>query len=301
MRAFCLIVMGCGLAWAQSTSTYVVDGQRVETGKSDGITYSVESARSLNGRTSPLERVEERVVESSATGSVVERVIRRYDPNGNLAQTEKVRIEERKNSDGSTSTETVTWRGDVNGRLEVAERVRGTTVPSEGGTRSELTVERPTLNGGFETLEKRSISERKSGATTQQETVTLRRDAAGRFSEALRQVKERTEQDGLVTENSAQYEPGTTGRMQLASQSVSRSVKNADGSQRTEVDLFRVEAPGRPTSSRPQLIEQQVIERRPSASGAVESLSVRRPPLDGGRPSGSFQKVAERVCTGTCK
>ncbi len=302
MRALCLFVLYCAFAWAQSTSTYVVDGQRVETGKTNGVSYSVESAPSLNGRVSPLERVEERIVESSPAGKVVERTIRRYDPNGNPTQVEKVRVEERKNPDGSTSAETVTWRGDINGRLQVAERVRGLSKPSEGGTRSELTVERPTLNDSFETIEKRTVSERKSGQTTDQEVVTWRRDPSGRFSEALRQVTERSERNGRTTENTAQYEVGTTGRMELASQTVSRSVKNADGSEHTEVDIYRAAAPGRPASAEPQLIEQQVIERRSSAPGTVvESLSVRRPPLDGGKPSGGFQKVSERTCKGECK
>jgi hypothetical protein len=289
-------------AWAQTSSTYVVDGQRLESGKLNGGTYSVESARSINGRAAPRQRVEERVIESTADTKVIERVTRRFDSNGNPGQTEKVRISERKNPDGSLATETVTWWADVNGRLQVFERAKGVSRPTQGGTNSEVIVERPTLNGGFETLEKRTTTERKSGQTVEQDTITWRRDASGRFSEAARQTTARTEKDGQVTENVARYETGAAGRLELASQAVSRSVKNADGSERTETDIYRAAVPGRSTSSTPRLIEQEVVERRPGAPGTVvETVSVRNPAPDGAKPAGAYRKISERVCTGECK
>ena len=302
MRAFCLMMICCALVAAQSSYTYDAGGRRVESGKLNGGTYTVETAPSLNGRTAPLERVEERVVREDATTRVVERQVRRYDPNGNPGQMEKVRIEERKNPDGTTATETVTWRADVNGRLEIAERTRAQVRPAGDVVRSDVTIERPTLNGGFEAVEKRSATERKTGPGVQQEIVTLRRDSSGRFSEALRQVTEKTEKDGRTTENAAQFELGPTGRLELASQTVSRSVKNPDGSQRTELEVYRTGASGRVSGGQPQLIEQQLVERRPGEGGTVvESLSVRRPAVDGTKPSGSYQKVSERVCKGECK
>jgi hypothetical protein len=307
MRALCLMMTCCALAWAQASYTYDINGRRVEgpravSGKLDGGSYKVESARSINGRVTPLEQVEERVLEEDGSKRVVERLIRRYYPNGDPGQTEKIRIEERKNPDGTTSTETLTWRADVNGRLELAERARGETRPAGDTVSSDLSIERPALNGAFETVEKRSATERKTGQSVRQETVTWRRDAGGRFSEALRQVTERTEQNGRATENQAQYEPGPAGRLELTSQTVSRSVKNADGSERTELDVYRVWVPGRPVAPEPRLIEQQLVERRPGAAGTVlESVSVRRPAPDGSKPSGAYQKIGERVCAGECK
>ena len=307
MRALCLLMTCCALAWAQTGYTYDINGRPVEgpravSGKLDGGSYKVESAPSINGRPTPLERVEERVIETDGSKRVVERLIRRYDPNGNPGQAEKVRIEERKNPDGTTATETLTWRADVNGRYQLAERARGETRPDGAGVRSDLSIERPSLNGAFETVEKRSATEHKTGQSVQQETVTWRRDAGGRFTEALRQVTETTQQNGRATQNQAQYEPGPAGRLELTSQTVSRSVKNADGSERTELDVYRIWFPGRPVADQPQLIEQQLIERRPGAGGTVlESVRVRRPAPDGSKPSGAYQKIGERVCAGECK
>jgi hypothetical protein len=302
MRAICLLMVCCALACAQTSYSYDMNGRRVESGRLDGRTYTLETVPSLNGRRVPLERVEERVVEQDSSRSVVERTVRRFDQNGNPAQTEKVRIEERKNADGTASTETLTWRADINGRLELAERARAEARPTAAGLRTELTVERPTLNGAFEPLEKRSTIERKTDGRVQQETVTWRPDSNRRFGEVLRQVTERTERDGRTTENTAQYEVGPTGSMEIALQTVSRSVKNPDGSERIEVDLYRNVVPGRPRADEPRLIEQQLVERRPGAAGTtVESVSVRRPAPDGSRPAGAYQKIAERVCAGECK
>jgi hypothetical protein len=307
MRALCLMMTCCALAWAQASYTYDINGRPVEepravAGKLDGGSYKLESARSINGRVTPLERVEERVIEQDGSRRVIERFIRRYDPNGNPGQTEKIRIEERKTPDGVTATETLTWRADVNGRLQLAERARGETRPAGDAVSSDLSIERPTLNGAFETVEKRSATERKTAQGVRQETVTWRRDAEGRFSEALRQVTERTGQDGRATENQAQYEAGPAGKLELTSQTVSRSVKNADGSERTELDVYRVWVPGRPTAESPRLIEQQLVERRPGADGTVvESVSVRRPAPDGSNPSGAYRKIGGRVCAGECK
>jgi hypothetical protein len=302
MRAFCLLVVCCAPAWAQASYSYDMNGRRVESGRLNGATVTVETAPSANGRRVPLERIEERVVEQDGSRSVVERTIRRFDQNGNPAQTEKVRIEERKSADGTASTETVTWRADINGRLELAERARAEARPSAAGLRTETTIERPTLNGAFEPREKRSTTERKSDGRVQRETVTWRPDSNRRFGEVLRQVTERTERDGRTTENTAQYEVGPAGKMEIALQSVSRSVKNADGSERVEVDLFRNVVPGRPRAGEPGLIEQQLVERRPGAGGTVvESVSVRRPLPDGSQPAGAYQKIAERVCAGECK
>lgn len=307
MRALCLMMTCCALAWAQTSYTYDINGRRVEgpraiSGKLDGGSYKVESARSINGRMTPLEQVEERVIEQDGSKSVVERLIRRYDPNGNPGQADKIRIEERKNPDGTTATETLTWRADVNGRLQLAERARGETRPAGDAVTSDLSIERPALNGAFEIVEKRSATERKTVQGVRQETVTWRRDAGGRFGEALRQVTEKTEQDGRATENQAQYEPGPAGRLELTSQTVSRSAKNADGSERTELEVYRVWVPGRPVAEAPRLIEQQLVERRPGADGTVvESVSVRRPAPDGSPPSGAYRKIGERVCAGECK
>ncbi|MBI4877473.1 MAG: hypothetical protein HY822_22825 [Acidobacteria bacterium] len=307
MRAFCLTLLCCAPAWTQASYTYDLNGRRVEgtrmaAGKLGGGSFTVESARSASGRVIPLERVEERVLQQDSSTRVVERILRRFDQNGQPASVQKVRVEERKNPDGTTSTESLTWQTDVNGRYELTERARGLVRPVEGGSRSEVTVERPTLNGGMETVEKRTATERKSGTGVEQEVAAFQRVAAGGFGEAWRQVTRRSEENGRTVENAAQYEVGPSGRVELVGQRVSRTVKNADGSERSEVDLYRLNIPGRPVADQPRLREQQILERRPGAGGTVvESVSVREPAPDGSKPSGAYRKVAQRVCTGECR
>ena len=71
-----------------STSAVNINGDRVADGpavihsKSDGRSETTEIVQSINGRTVPIERVEERVVRDDSSGRVVERLIRRYVQTG---------------------------------------------------------------------------------------------------------------------------------------------------------------------------------------------------------------------------
>ncbi|MGH9674702.1 MAG: hypothetical protein ACRD44_16100, partial [Bryobacteraceae bacterium] len=91
-----------------STYTYDVNGRRIEAGVivsslAAGSSVRTERSQSLNGRTVPLESVEERVILDGPEGRVVERLIRRFDPTGRPGAPEKVQIEERRNPDGSST------------------------------------------------------------------------------------------------------------------------------------------------------------------------------------------------------
>ena len=54
------------------------------------------TTQSINGRTVPMEQVEERVLRNDASGKVTERIIRRYDPQGNALPPARETIEEEK-------------------------------------------------------------------------------------------------------------------------------------------------------------------------------------------------------------
>src|ERR1700719_2703455 len=108
-----------------STSAININGDRVADGpsvthsKSDGRSETTEIVQSINGRTVPIEKVDERVVKDDSSGRVVERLIRRYDQTGNPTAPVKEVIEEQKRPDGSSTKQISTYRGDINGGMQL--------------------------------------------------------------------------------------------------------------------------------------------------------------------------------------
>jgi len=99
-----------------STTAVDINGHRIPDGPetirqtSPNGTEITEKMQSINGRMVPLERVEEKVLRDDASGRLVERVIRRYDPQGNALPPTKETVDEQKKPDGSTTTQTTTYR-----------------------------------------------------------------------------------------------------------------------------------------------------------------------------------------------
>ena len=220
------------------------------------------SIRNLNGREVPLESVEERAV----ADGIVERTIRRYDPNGNPGPVERVRIETRK-----AETITTLHRADVNGKLALIERTTAVTRGSE----TVETVERPEASGGLRVAERRETTKREAGETT----VVQRPDLNGRLYEAARTSVERAGN----TENRAEYD-AITGQMRLVRQIVTRT----DGD-RTEVEVFT------PT----QLLQRQIVEKTRTGGGVTSVVSVQLPDAYG-RLS-TPRVVEETTCRGQCR
>lgn len=306
--AFLLLLAALAANAQQSNASYTydlngnrVEGPRAQTGKSERKVM----VKSASGRTVPSETSEEKVISDAGGVRVVERLVRRYDPDGNPIPPEKIHIEERKNPDGSATVLTTIQRGDVNGTYQVAERSRLESRKSGDTTTTSVAVERPTLNGSFEVIEKKEETARESqaGNLTRNSTV-YRRDPNGRFQEAERESLEKKVTGSQSVENAASYLVQNNGRMELVRQKVTRSSKATDGSEHKEVDVFEPAFAGRVTSesdAQPKLREQQVIERKLSAGGAVETLSVRRPLPSDPSKLGTLQKVEETICTGECK
>jgi len=292
-----------------STYTYDVNGRRVEAGDivssaAAGSSVRTERSQSLNGRMVPLESAEESVLRDGPDGRVVERLIRRYDPTGRPGAPEKVRIEERRNLDGSSTTLTTTWQGDLNGRLQLAERTTTHARKSGDTEHSETTVERPSISGAVETVEKRTRVETGGTNVYNADLVTYRRNSSGSFYEAAREVSERKTLDRMSTETTSRYNATNSGHLELAGRQVSRTERLADGTERQVVDVYGAVSQGRTVNGfggGPQLREQQIIERRPTAGGGeVETFSVRRPSLSDAGQLGPAQKISETVCTGHC-
>ena len=282
--------------------TYDANGRRTLAGQQvSSAGGSEQLLRTINGRVAPLENVEEKVLSDNGTERIVEKTIRPYDANGNPQPAQRVRIAERKEGDGAKTIETQVFNGNINGGYSLAERSQAVERTSNGRTTVETQIARPTLNGGLDTVEKRSSTIVKAGDKTSEDTLTYRKDGSGAFFAAARSVKESETKGGRTVENTATYISGERRQLELSGQTVAETVKRADGSETKQINVFGMNAPGRPATGQPALREQQLIERSKTAGGTVETLSVRRPAVDNPNALGPAQKISEKVCTGPCQ
>jgi hypothetical protein len=308
---FVLLVAAASLAAQQSnvTSTtsvdingnQVADGPRISQTRSATGSVTTETRQSINGGSVPVERVEEHVLRDDASGRVVERLIRRYDPQGNSMPSVKETIEEQKNPDGSSTTQSTTSRGDINGNMQVIERTITDSRPNGSGESSQTIVQRPTANG-LETVEKREEVVVKQGKDYQSEATTYRNDVNGGFYAAVKQTTEHKEQNGQSSDSSAEYESTVNGQIQLHSQTVTETVTRPDGSKDAVVNIYGRNVPGTVSDSGLKLQEQQVIETTPGPNHTVvQTLSVRRPTVSDPQSLGPARQLSETVCQGDCK
>jgi hypothetical protein len=301
MRTICIALLLAGLAAAQdsrsNTYVYDVNGNRVLfLERAAGDNSSSEKVQSVNGRSVPLEKVEEKVLEKDSTRMVLERTIKRYDPNGNPLPPERIRVETTMRSDGGAETRTSIYRGDLNGNLKLSERSVSDTSSAGGVTENQVRVERPTVNGSFEVVEKKVGQSRDSGDKREQDVTVYQRDDNGRFIPVSRQITKSTKDGPTVVD---EYQSAATGEMQLSREVVTKVVKGATGDKQ-EVSIYGLEAPGRPAGGSLKLREQHLIETRPTPEGAVQTFSVRRPSLSSDKELGQYQRVSETVCKGKC-
>ena len=308
----------CSLAFAftasaqdssvRTTSSVDINGRRVQEGprvdqtKSGNTTETTERKQSINGQLVPMERVEERVLRDDASGKVVERVIYRYDATGNPTAPVREMIEEQKRPGGGSTVQTTRYRGDINGNMQLVEKTITDTQKSGSTETSQTTVQRPSVNGGLDTVEKNETVRTQDGTGYRQDSTTYRRDGNGGFGVAVRQTTEHTEQNGQASDNTAEYEVGSDGRLQLHSQSVATTVTRPDGSKDAVVNIFGQNVPGTvdPTGKL-KLFEQQQIETKPSAGNTVvETVTVRRPTVSDPNALGPARQISETVCKGKC-
>ena len=316
MKLFFLSTLVAFGLWGQDTSTYTksavdinghptVEGPRIAERRGPNEVEITEKTRSINGREVPLERIEERVVRNDATGKVIERLIRRYDPTGNRMMPVKELIEEQKHADGGSTIQTTTYEGDVNGRLRLTARSI-TDVQKNGSTESAATVvEQPTLNGSLEAVSKQTSIKIKEQNGYQESTTTYRKNDRDGFYPAVKITSTHSESGGQAVDNSAEYEIGARGELRLHSQKVQKTLKRPDGSEDIQVDIFGQNVVGRTGAIEPsglKLQEQDVIERRRVAPNTVvESLSLRRTSIADPNRLGPLQAVSQTTCRGKCE
>lgn len=316
MRAICVLcvnVMFVAAIAAQDASTVkttevdinghrVTQGPQVFTTQSKTGSQTTETVQSINGRTVPLERVEEHVVRDDASGRVTERIIRRFDLTGNPIAPEKVVIEETKGPNGSSTVRTTKYAGDINGGTRVVERSTTQKQVSGDSQTADTVIERPTINGSFDAVQKNNTVTVKHPNGYEETAITFRKDPSGSFYPAVRKITDHSETGNQSRDNTAEYEVGATGQLELHGQTVTNTLKRSDGSEEVAVDMFSKNVPGVVNDKASlQLKEHQIIERRPAAGGGlVETLSVQRPTVSDPSKLGPPKQLSETVCRGKC-
>jgi len=314
---YCLLTLVPAALLAQSTTaTYTVDinGHRVEaiTFESSKPSEKTEISQSINGKLVPKEQTEARVVSETPNEKVTETFDRKFDANGQLISTERVLTTERKTPGGGLSTNAAIYRSDVNGAMQEAERRTietrplGTETRPQGSirTESDVTIARPSVGGGFETVEQRKIVTAIDPNQKHEDETVYRKSTSGDFVPTGRAVTD-SRQSGDKTEATvANYEADYTGRMTLLNREASTTVVAKDGKQVVERSIYASASDGVPRDEQggQKLKEQQTIVRTPGAGGSVtETVSVRRPTLADQARLGAPVQISETVCTGKCQ
>lgn len=300
---FLFVLMPISAQQASQTDVYTYDanGSRVlATQQSAAKGTSQQSIRNMNGRVAPLEQVEEKIISEDANGRVIERLVRTFDGNGAAQPPQRIRITERKESDGVKSIETQVFNGNINGGFSLTERSQALEKTAGGRVTIETLIARPTINGSLDTVEKRASTIVTTGEKINADTLTYRRDTGGSYYTAAREVKETDKKDGVTVENTANYISGEQRQLVLAGQTVAETTRRPDGSETRQVNVYGTGLPGRPDTGQATLREQQIIEKNKTATGVVETLSVRRPAVDNPKALGPAHKISEKVCTGPC-
>jgi hypothetical protein len=316
VKLFLVSAFAAAVALGQDSSTYtksqvdingrrVTDDSQIVSRAGRSASEVTEKTQSINGREVPLEKVEEHVVRDDAGGKVIERLIKRYDPTGNAMLPTKQIIEEQKQPGGGSTIRQTTYQGDVNGRLQLSEKSVTQKQTSGSTETADTVVERPTLNGGFETVDRRSVVRVKEPNGYQESTTTYRRTENGEFHPAAKVTVEHVENGPRSTENAAEYEIGPLGELRLHTQKVQTTVKRPDGSEDVQLNVFGQNVVGRAgsiESDKLTLQEQDIIERkRVSRDAVVESFSLRRPTIADPNQLGPLQHVSETTCRGKCE
>lgn len=280
-------------------------GPETLTTNMPGGSRSIERTASINGNRVKLESVTEKVDQKDANTRVIERTIQRFDPTGNPAGVERQRITEVKSADGSISSVTEKYRSDVNGHMNLAEKAE-TVQRSAGPTtlESKTMVSRPTINGSFDVVQREDVVRNSSAQGKWSETTTIWRNGQSGFYQANRLVTNHSEQNDRATENTAEYEIGSSGTLELHQQVTKETVKSPDGSTVSSTDYFNRHAPGYAVTPDQQLAlrVREIVEHKVEGNKrAVETLTVQHPSITDPTRLGPPKVVSQTVCSGACQ
>jgi hypothetical protein len=297
----------------QYTYTYDVNGRPVPAGQTvqegaggaGGPVEGYEMRPGADGRPVVIRSADERLLSGKAGDQKGERVIQRYDPSGRPTSRQVVQFERKKMPDGSTVSTEDLYEQDVNGRMQLVERRTTVRKETASGAASETTVERPSINGGVQVVERIDrIETRRSPSVT--DAVSSRKvlDANGRLSERERESSVITKSGNETNTETKQWQLGTgTGQLEYTGRSVSRLVEKPDGSQVEDVEVYSTKIAGTTPDLNhpnvPSLEERMHREKKIQPDGkVVETVSEQmRQVADPSRLSGLL--VTQQVTTPT--
>lgn len=302
LRLICVLALPLA-AQQRSGSSYRYDvgvnGQPLDTAtysltESPTGSKKIETTRTVSGHTVPVVTTEDKVVRQDGSNKIVDRVIRKYDQDGNPGPPETVRIEERKNADGTTTILATSFRSDLNGNQQMLERAT-TQVRKGTVTEANTSIERATVNGTLELAEKRSVIEKPAGSGTETQSTVFRRDTNGGFYAAAQEVTKKQKSGSQENLDTARYEVGQDGKLELAERRMGKTTTKPDGSQVVEVNVYSkmtASNAGDSDASTPRLQQQIVTERVKGPNDTiVETTNVRaRLPNDPSR-FGAFEQI----------
>ncbi len=204
----------------------------------------------VNGRMQAVERAVEESTETGPDTRETNRSVSLPDLNGNFQEVERVHEVEQRKEGGATEVTASRSRADADGRWGTYEVRKQTVEPgSDGAESAEESVFRRDLNG------REALSER---------TVThKRKDAAGQEQE-VKEIYSRANSGANVPEG---------GGLPLAQRTMSVTITQADGSQRT-VESVELREPGN-ASDGTRVMEQSLGRLRPTAGGRQAQHTVK--------------------------
>ena len=182
--------------------------------------------------------------------------------------------------------------------MQLAQKALTEVHKSDGQESAETVIQRPTINGSLDTVEKQSqVKVMDASGGYRQDATTYRSNGNGGFFEAVHSTTEHAVQGSETTDHTAEYEVDSGGQLQLHSQTVSKAVTAPDGSKEVVVDIFGNNVPGvvNSSSSALKLQEQQVIEEKPGPNDTLtQTLSVRRPSISDPNTLGPSRQLSQR-------
>ena len=199
----------------------------------------------INGGAVPAVTSEQRTVSQGPGNETSERVIQRYDPEGRPTTKQVVKIEKRTLPDGTvTSTESV-YEQDVNHNLQFVEKRTATEKKTAAGGSSTVMVERPSINGSMQVVERTDRTDTKRSETVT-ESVSSRRfaDINGQLAERDREQSVATKQGAVTNTDTKQWQVGATGQMDFVSETTSRLTQKPDGSQVEDSQVYSTRIAG---------------------------------------------------------
>ena len=209
--------------------------RRSEDGSENHVTL-----QSISGREVPYFSERETVLRETETEKSVEKTTQRYDPNGNPTQQEMVREETRKLPDGTVVTTATSYIENVNGRMEIVDRVITRRKELNGRIENLVITEKPSMNGGFQTIIREESIETKQGENTS--TITTVRqvdDGGGRLVVAGREETVMRQSGNVSTTEKTVYErDALNAKMTVSSRTQGELVTNEDGSSTETVETY---------------------------------------------------------------